>query len=651
MTAEHASPAGTRHGDSGTQRALLVVLGVIAGAVAFYLGMLLGSSSDVPPNTTVLGVQIGGMSRAEAVATLEGTLTPVAQEPIGIAAFDTSEELFPADAGMSFDPVATVDAAEGRLLNPYSLVMRLFGPREIDPVVVIDDALLAQRLEAFAELIRTETVEPTVHYEDMTPVLTAAKDGRDVDIPASVEQVAAAYLVSTGPLALPEVIVEPAVSNEEAQAFVDGPATIAVSAPVTVQVESIAPQVPAEAIAEATHYLVEGDALAPQMDGAVLHDSIADALAEVEEPGNNATFEIDANNVPVVVPSRVGRGVSDEVLAAAVSNAMFVEGEERVAPAPITVRDPVLTTEDAMTLGVIEEISSFTQQVNYVDYMAHNLALASEYINGTLLLPGDVFSMNEKTENRDPENGYMEGWVIGPGGVFRKALGGGLSAATTTVWSAAFYAGLEPVEVQAHSVYISRYVPGLEATVAWDGFDMKFRNDTPYGVFITAESNETSMTVRMYSTRIYTSIDAEVGERYGVTSNRRIYNESETCSPQQGGPGFTVDVDRIFYEGDAEVRRETFTTTYSPAPEVVCGPKPDKDKDKDENGGDESPSPTPEPDPTSDPTPEPTPEPEPTPAESAEGAAAPAAASAGGLIRGTSEAMRQRPGATLGLAS
>ena len=237
-----------------------------------------------------------------------------------------------------------------------------------------------------------------------------------------------------------------------------------------------------------------------------------------------------------------------------------------------------------------------------VSALAHNLAVASDYINGTLLLPGDVFSMNKTTENRDPVGGYMEGWVIGPGGIFRKALGGGLSAATTTVWSAAFYAGLEPVEVQAHSVYISRYVPGLEATVAWDGFDMKFRNDTPYGVFITAESDETSMTVRMYSTRMYTKIDAEVGERYGTTNNSTIYNESSTCSSQAGGPGFTIDVDRVFYEGDEEVRRETFTTTYRPAPRVICGPDPEKQKEEEEEEGDD---PSPSPEPTDSPTEEP----------------------------------------------
>jgi vancomycin resistance protein YoaR len=637
---------GPSKADASPRRALLVVMGSLGAALAFYLGMIVGSSSDIAANTTVLGVQIGGMSRAEAVATLDSTITPVSRQPIGVSAFSTSEEIFPAQAGMSFDPIATVDAAEGRVLNPFALVMRLFGPREIAPVVTIDDAILAEQLEQFADLIRVDTVEPSIFYEEMVPLLSRAQDGRDVDVPAAVDAVASAYLVDGLDVPLPEIILEPVVSNAQAEEFLEGPATIAVSGPVTVEVEDIAPQVAPEAIAKATVYLVEEDELAPRIDGGVLHKSIADQLSAVEEPGNNATFAIDANNYPYVVPSQVGRGVSDPDLAAAVAEAMFKDGDERVSRAVVTVRDPVLTTADAEQLGVIEEISSFTQQVAYAEYLAHNLALASEYINGTLLLPGDVFSMNKTTENRDPENGYMEGWVIGPGGVFRKALGGGLSAATTTVWSAAFYGGLEPVEVQAHSVYISRYVPGLEATVSWDNFDMKFRNNTPYGVFITASSTPTSMTVRMYSTKIYTAIDAEVGERFAVTENRTIYNESPECSSQAGGPGFSIDVDRLFFEGDVEVRRETFRTTYRPAPRVICGPKPDKDRE-DDNGGDPTPSPTPEPTPS--PTPEPTPSPTPEPTETAEPAAQPAAAT--GPIRGTSGTAAPYPGDTVSLVS
>ena len=572
---------------------LLVALAVVAGAIVFYLGMLLGSSSDIPANTTVLGVQIGGMSRAEAVAALERDLGPRAAAPVSISAFGTSEEILPADSGLSFDPIATADAAEGRVYNPVSMVMRVFGPTEIAPVVIVDEAALSSRLAGFGEMVARPSAEPSIHYDGVEPVLNAAEEGREIDLPSATGVVADAYLGSGEDVALPEVIIAPAVSTDQAEEFRSGPATLAVSAPVTIQVESVSPQVQPETIAEATHYLVEGGQLVAQVDGALIHASIATELAPVESPGNDATFEINADNIPVVVPSKVGSGVSDPDLAAAVAEAMLKEGAERTASPPVTVRDPVLTTADAMQLGVVEEISSFTQEVNYAEYMAHNLALASKYINGTLLLPGDVFSMNEKTENHDPENGYMEGYVIGPGGIFQKALGGGLSAATTTMWSAAFYAGLEPVEVQAHSIYISRYVPGLEATVAWEGFDMKFRNDTPYGVFITATSDETSMTVRMYSTKVYTDVKAEVGDRYAITPFKTIYNDSPECSDQSGGEGFTIDVDRIFYEGTTEVNRETFTTTYSPAPQVICGKKPKPEKPSDEDATSQSPSPEP----------------------------------------------------------
>jgi hypothetical protein len=140
------------------------------------------------------------------------------------------------------------------------------------------------------------------------------------------------------------------------------------------------------------------------------------------------------------------------------------------------------------------------------------------------------------------------------------------------------------------------------------------------------------MTVRMYSTKLYTEIDAEVGERYAITSNNKIYNESATCSAQTGGPGFTIDVDRVFYEGDEEVRRETFTTTYRPAPQVVCGAKPDKnkDKDKDDEGGD------PTPDPTAEPTDAPVEDPGEGPGDAPVGDASVTSAWAFGPIRGTS---------------
>lgn len=580
--ADRTDSPSNGQGSATGRRALLTAGAIVAGAAAFYAGMLVGSSGDVPANTTVLGVQIGGMSSTEAVSALESQLGPRTEQPMRIEAYDSTMEVTPADLGMTFDATATVQDASGRLLNPFAMVQRLFGSVAIDPVVVIDEAVTIEDLEEFAAAVSTEPVEPVLSYSGVLPVLTPGEEGNGVDLEASVDLVADAFLVSTEPVALPEVTIAPTVSEAEAIATRDGFATVAVSGPVIVEAGTVTAEVKPETIARSLTFVAVDGRFEHEVNGAKIYRAISDDLAPIETPGNDATFQI-VNGTPVVVPSKVGEGVADEDLAAAVDSVLDQTGDARRANAPITVRDPAITTEMAAELGVIEEISSFTQSTPSAAYMVHNLALAAEYINGTLLMPGDVFSMNGTTENRDPVDGYMEGFVIGPGGVFAKALGGGLSAATTTMWSAAFYAGLEPVEVRAHSIYISRYVPGLEATVAWDYFDMKFENDTPTAVFITASTTNTTMTVTMYGTKQYTDVKAEVGERYNVTDFRTIYNTADNCAAQSGGVGFTIDVDRVFYDGDTEVDRETFTTRYSPAPKVVCGPDPaDEEKEREE---------------------------------------------------------------------
>jgi hypothetical protein len=143
---------------------------------------------------------------------------------------------------------------------------------------------------------------------------------------------------------------------------------------------------------------------------------------------------------------------------------------------------------------------------------------------------------------------------------------------------------MERVDTRAHSVYISRYQPGLEATVAWGIFDMKFRNDSPYPVLITTKMTNTSMTVEFWGTRVYDAIEAEFGPRTSVREPATIYRKKKDgCSPQRGIPGFSINVDRVFFQDEQEVKRETISTAYRAAPNVVCGKDPDKDKKKNDD--------------------------------------------------------------------
>lgn len=575
---------GSREESSLAQpgRIALILGGVLAGAAAFYAGMVIGAGTGIPANTTVLGVQIGGLSEARAEQVLTEELGARAGTEIPIAAYDQTGAIAPAAAGLSFDPAATVARAAGRVYNPIDLVQRAFAPVEVAPVVAVDEAALTASLEEFSEGVVVAPVEPTITYEGLMPQATYGTPGRGIDIPASAERVRAAYLSDVDVVALAEVEVPPAVSDERVDEEVAGFATTAVSAPVRVQAEEASASIQPDEIAKALSFVQSGDSFTPTLDGAFLHKVIEKDLRMVEGGGKDATFKI-VEGVPQVVPAVKGRGVDDEDLSAAVLGALAQTGDARIATVAVTTRDPKLTTEMAGELGVKELVSTFTQAVPTIEYMQHNLALAAKYINGTLLMPGDVFSMNGTTENRDPVNGYMEGYVIGPGGVFQKALGGGLSAATTTTFSAAFYAGLELVEVHQHSRYISRYQPGVEATVAWGAFDMKFKNNTPHAIFITASTTSSTMTVSMYSTKIYDEVTSEIGQPYGYRSAGKVYNEGSPCSPQAAIQGFDVDYDRVFYKGGQEVKRENYSASYLAAPEIICGPKPEKKPNKDKN--------------------------------------------------------------------
>jgi vancomycin resistance protein YoaR len=367
----------------------------------------------------------------------------------------------------------------------------------------------------------------------------------------------------------------------------------AVASPVTVSVGETTATLAPETIAQALSFTTQGNQLSPELDGAVLHASIANALKRAETPGRNASFKI-ANGSPFVVPSVVGTGVSDSELATAVLGVLSAEGNSRSVSVPLGIREPELTTAAAQQLGINAKLSSFTQNFPYAAYRVTNIGQAARYIDDTILMPGETFSMNDTIKERTVKNGYTVGTIIGPGGVFEDALGGGVSAATTAMWTAAFFAGMERTDTRAHSLYISRYQPGLEATVAWGFFDMKFTNDSPTAVLIKTKMTNSSMKVTFWGTRQYDSIEADFGERINIKQPKKIVMTNKKCVPQAGIEGFTITVDRVFVKDGVEVIREPMTTVYNAGPNVVCKKKP-KLEDLDPSGSEfdnSSPSPS-----------------------------------------------------------
>jgi len=544
----------------------LLLLVVVLTAMAFAL-----AGSGVPRGTRVLGVEIGGLTPAAAVQKLETDLDQRVSEPVPMVLDGQSQAVEPAAAGLGLDADGTVAKAGKRSPNPIMLFYQLLGPNDVDPVIAIDRRKLDAAVDGLAKRLEQPVREGGVLFRNGQAVAVEPQPGSKLDRIDAVARIRGAYLTVTEPLELRAASAEPVVTSAEVHRAMEEFARPAMSGPVQLKVGDQTVAVSPAALADVLSMKADPTGrLQPRLDAEKLHKILAKNLDRLETEPRDATIRI-VNGRPQVVPAIEGAQVKAEALRKAVLGAL-PRGAARTATVALAKTEAEFTTEEARALGIKEKLSTFTQPFPYAAYRVRNIGTSARYINGTVLAPGDVFSMNDTVRERTPENGYTKGTVIAQGR-FREDLGGGVSTITTAMWTAAFYAGMERVEQRAHSFFISRYAPGLEATVAWGALDLKFRNDSPHGVLIQAVSGNDHVTITMWGTRRY-RVEAEFGARTNTRPFETIYDTRPGCVEQPGVNGFDITVTRVFSRAGQVVKREPMKTSYNPADQIYCQAAP-----------------------------------------------------------------------------
>lgn len=548
--------------------------GVVALLAGVYGGAYALSGDGLPRDTVVAGVAVGGLGEQAAVERLEAEYGATADAPMTLSAGEKSWKKTPAELGLSVDWQASVaQASAERSWDPRVIWSKLTGGQSWDPVVKVDDAKLGTVASEIGKEVDREPEDAKIVYEKTFPVLTKAVVGQKVDAAATASALQAAYLKSTD-VAVAVEEAQPAVTTEEATAVLDAVAKPATSGPVTVTEGGKSAAITPEMIAGAlTFPAVEGD-LKPSWDATKLHAAAKPALAALNLTGaKNASFTF-ASGRPTIVPSADGRAVKPEDLVKAVEGASG-KGATRTAALTVTTEKPELTTEKAKALGITEVTGEFSTNFPASQYRITNIGKSSRLINGTLLLPGETFSMNKALGERTLANGWAAGGAIDGGKVVER-MGGGISQTTTTLFNAIFFAGLEDVYHKPHSLYFSRYPMGREATLDWVSVDMKFRNDSKYGVLIQAYTNnpkpggQGTVTVKIWSTKTYDVKASAPRKGPDIPPGAPKQDASAVCTPQTGKAGFRVDYDRLFYSGGTLVKKEPFTWTYSALTPVTC---------------------------------------------------------------------------------
>jgi vancomycin resistance protein YoaR len=286
----------------------------------------------------------------------------------------------------------------------------------------------------------------------------------------------------------------------------------------------------------------------------------------VREPVNASFTVVDGK--PRVQPSADGSDVPDTKLSEAIIPALSEVGGFRVASVVPELVKAKITTEMAGGLGIKDVIGTFTTNYPYAEYRLINIHKAAQWMDGTIVQPGEIFSYNKTVGERTEARGFVPGIMI-DNGVFKKDLGGGVSQVATTIWNAAWFSGLELVQHKPHSFYISRYPAGRESTVAWPNVDVKFKNNSGHPIFVDTSFTSSSITVSIYGTK-FVDVTTESGPKTNFAVFNTYEEDSIDCIFQHGVQGFSINVDRVLKKDNVEIKRETYRTRYRPEDRVIC---------------------------------------------------------------------------------
>ncbi|WP_051760360.1 VanW family protein [Herbidospora cretacea] len=545
-------------------RTPLIITGlVVLTLVAAVGGPAVAFAGELPRNTFVAGIDIGGLDPAHARQRLAAELADRADRPITVTAGGKETEVAPGDAGLAFDLEGTVAAAQGGVVDS---LQALFGRREVPLRLKVDEERLKAAVAAVAEGADRPARQGGILYRGLTPRVVAPANGRAVDRADAAGKLRQAYLDGTRAVSLPLGVVEPYTTADAMRRFAASTAKDA-TGPITLTNGRRSAELPAAVVAANLRFLPDQQGeLRPAFNARKALAGVEERLVDAAKAPKDATFKI-VKGKPVVVPSQTGQGVDAAALKTSVE-AVVTGGGSRTVEVAFTTSEPELTTEKAEALGIKEKVSTYTTHHPCCAPRVTNIHTIADILDHHLVMPGETFSLNGTVGRRDTARGFVSAPMISSGR-FVNDVGGGISQFVTTMFNAVFFGGFEDVQHMAHQYYISRYPAGRESTVSYPQPDFRWKNDSKYGVLVTTSYTSTSVTVTFWSTKRW-DIEAESSGPYNVTTAPPITDSGPDCLPMGGAQGFSIDVTRVFKKDGKEVRREKFHTVYDPEPVLTC---------------------------------------------------------------------------------
>ena len=485
-----------------TRRTLLITGGVLGAALALLaLGTIAERaiwSGKVLPGVEVARVDLGGRSEDDTRVAVDEIAAELRNSAVRGRSRNRTLSLSPANLALSVDRGATVRAATeaGRSGNPFAdalgTVLRRFRPDRVTPTVAYDRARLEGVIDGWTRTLRSGLVEGGIRFDGATVIEIDPRPGDGLDRDRTRDRVDTA-LVSTGAartFTLPIGPVDPEIDAEAVDATA-ARARRLLAGPVVVVGGDRRQTITPDTLGGMLLSRPDGGRLYLAIDRTSLRAAIAPLLSAFESPPRAAAFSVNRDGTVTVVPSQDGTAVDLRA-----TGARILAGE-RVVRLAGRRQHPARDTAWARALGITRQVSTFTTNFIPGQPRVTNIETAARTLDGAVVEPGALFSLNDHLGPRTPEKGYVKAPILLRDG-YGEDFGGGVSQIATTLFNTVFFGGYEDVEHAPHRFYISRYPMGREATINYPSIDVKFRNDTKYGVLIRAWSTDSSITVAFF---------------------------------------------------------------------------------------------------------------------------------------------------------
>jgi vancomycin resistance protein YoaR len=597
-------PHGTRRRSGGWWWKLpLIAMMLLVGAVAagaFWIDR--AYAERVYPNVSVQGVDVAGKTRAEMQHAVEASFAPFLQSPVTLRSDDARWQPSLADLGVtvdwdrSFQQAFAVGHSGSRAGDLLQIARMAQQPTNVPLYMVVDGTKLDAYLQQVASEVDQTPQEASVTVERGVVEMTPSANGRIVLLSETANMIVdGLQQLQPQEVAIQTREVQPQITTERA-AEVKRDVETMVGAPLELVAADKSFTLSPETLAEFVKVeRVERDGnvtLNAQLDARKLETFLHDITAEVGQPPVEPRVNWNNGQLEIFEAGKPGYGVDIEQATKTVDAA--VRTASRRIELPMGEVQPQARPETLASMGITELIAEGKSKfAGSAAYRVKNIKAGVKLLHGMLIAPGAEFSFNDTVGDLTPEKGFTQGYAI-VGNRSQLEYGGGICQDSTTLYRAAFYAGLPIVDRSSHSYRISWYEQGetigMDAAIfTGSGPDLRFANDTGNWLLLQGTVNEkdSSVTFAFYGTKVP---GRTVERSEPVITNQRaapaqpVYIDDPEIpvgvfkQTDKARGGMDVVVTRTIKDNGQVVRQEDFVTQFRPWPNIYlknpATPKP-----------------------------------------------------------------------------